>query len=198
MAVQSAFRNPHSEIRIILASTSPRRKELLTMAGFEFEVRSKNVEENHPQGLEQELIPVHLAQKKARALLPEISSDVVVIGADTIVLLNGKIYEKPLDREDAITMLSALSGQMHEVITGVCILSNEKEVLFSESTKVLFNELQPSEIEYYVDNFKPFDKAGSYACQEWIGAVAIKRFEGDYFNVVGLPVNRVYQELKKF
>ncbi len=183
---------------IILASNSPRRKELLTMAGFEFVVKSKNVEENHPDGMKQQDIPVHLAQKKAKALLPEITANDVIIGADTIVLLNGKIYEKPMDREDAINMLTALSGQIHEVITGVCIVSKQKEILFSETTKVYFNELKREEIEFYVDNYKPFDKAGSYACQEWIGAVAIKRFEGDYFNVVGLPINRVYQELKNF
>ncbi len=183
---------------IILASNSPRRKELMTMAGFEFEVKSKNVDENHLVGIKPEEIPAHLAAKKAKAFLAEITENEVVIGADTIVILNGKIYEKPVDRNDAIEMLSALSGQMHEVVTGVCILSKEKEVVFSVKTKVYFNELNKDEIEFYVDNYKPFDKAGSYACQEWIGAVAINQFEGDYFNVVGLPINRVYQELKKF
>jgi septum formation protein len=183
---------------IILASNSPRRKELMKMAGFEFEVKSKNVDENHPEGIKAEEIPVHLAAKKAKAFLSEIAEDQVVIGADTIVILNGKIYEKPINREDAVQMLAALSGQMHEVITGVCILSKQKEVVFSDTTKVYFNQLTREEIEFYVDNYKPFDKAGSYACQEWIGAVAINRFEGDYFNVVGLPINRVYQELKKF
>lgn len=184
--------------KIILASNSPRRKELLTMAGFTFEVKSKNVEENHPDGISQQEIPVQLAQKKARAFLQEITENEIVIGADTIVLLHKKIYEKPRDREDAIEMLSALSGEMHEVITGVCILSNKKEIAFSEITRVYFNELTREEIEFYVDTFRPYDKAGSYACQEWIGAVAIKKFEGDYFNVVGLPINRVYQALKYF
>jgi septum formation protein len=184
--------------KIILASNSPRRRELMTMAGFTFEVKSKNVEENHPPEKNMEDIPLHLAEKKARAFLPEISDSEIVIGADTIVVLNGKIYEKPLDREHAIAMLSDLSGQTHEVITGVCILSTKKEVGFSEKTKVTFNKLTRAEIEYYVDHYKPFDKAGSYACQEWIGAVAIRRFEGDYFNVVGLPINRVYEELKRF
>lgn len=196
MAHQSSIIN--HPLSIVLASNSPRRKELLKMAGFEFVVKSKNVEENHPEGMKQEEIPVHLAQKKAKALLSEIADNEIIIGADTIVLLNGKIYEKPIDTEDAINMLSALSGQMHEVITGVCIVSKQKEILFSETTKVYFNELKQEEIEFYVDHYKPFDKAGSYACQEWIGAVAIKKFEGDYFNVVGLPINRVYQELKKF
>ena len=190
------FSNP--QLKIILASNSPRRKELMTIAGFAFEVKSKNVEENHPEGIKPEEIPVHLAQKKARAFLDEITDNEIVIGADTIVLLNGKIYEKPNDRKHAIEMLTALSGQMHEVITGVCILSKQKEISFSETTKVYFNPFTLPEIEYYVDNFKPFDKAGSYACQEWIGATGIRKFEGDYFNVVGLPVNRVYQELKYF
>jgi septum formation protein len=184
--------------KIILASNSPRRKELMRMAGFEFEVKSKNVEENHPEGMAQEEIPVSLAAKKAKAFLPEMADNEVVIGADTIVLLEGVIYEKPKDRQDAIAMLGALSGKTHTVITGVCILSKQKEVSFSEVTQVTFNPLTLAEIEYYVDNFKPYDKAGAYACQEWIGAVAIKRFDGDYYNVVGLPVNRVYKELKSF
>ena len=184
--------------RIILASKSPRRSELMRMAGFEFEVRSKDVPEIHPEGEKQEDIPLYLATMKASALLTEIGDDDVVIGADTIVLLDGKIYEKPVDREDAVQMISALSGQTHTVITGVCILSKTMEVKFSVATKVTFNVLSQREITYYVDNYKPYDKAGAYACQEWIGAVAINRFDGDYFNVVGLPINRVYQELKKF
>jgi septum formation protein len=184
--------------KIILASNSPRRKELMTMAGFEFEVKSKNVEENHPPEKIIDEIPVHLAQKKARAFLEELKKNEIVIGADTIVVLNGTIYEKPNNREHAVDMLSILNGQTHEVITGVCILSKNKEISFSEKTKVSFNTLTREEIEFYVDNYKPYDKAGSYACQEWIGAVAIKRFEGDYFNVVGLPINRVYLELKEF
>ncbi len=184
--------------KIILASKSPRRFELMKMAGFEFTVDSKNVEENHPEGIAPELIPASLATKKAKAFLAELDDNTVVIGADTIVILDGVIYEKPSDREHAIEMLSALSGKTHEVVTGVCILSNKKEVVFSETTKVHFNPFTLAEIEYYVDHFKPFDKAGSYACQEWIGAIGIKKFDGDYFNVVGLPINRVYHEMKSF
>ncbi len=168
------------------------------MAGFEFEVKSKNVDESHPPNMANDWIPEYLAKKKAYAFADEISDNEIVIGADTIVLLNGKIYEKPNDAEHAIEMLSALSGKIHEVITGVCIFSKQKEVSFSEITKVYFNELSEKEIKFYVNLFKPFDKAGSYACQEWIGAVGIKRFEGDYFNVVGLPINRIYRELKIF
>ena len=184
--------------RIILASKSPRRQELMKMAAIDFTVDSKNVEENHPAGLEPHKIPESLACKKAKAFLDEIDEHTIVIGADTIVILNGIIYEKPNDREHAIEMLTALSGKVHEVVTGVCILSQKKELSFSETTRVFFNQLTRAEIEYYVDHFKPFDKAGAYACQEWIGAVGIKKFEGDYFNVVGLPINRVYAELKNF
>lgn len=183
--------------RIILASKSPRRSELLRMAGINFEVLSKDVEENHPPGVESEQIPLHLAQKKARAFLNDITATDIVIGADTVVLLNGKIYEKPVDRTDAINMLKALSGNTHTVITGVCILNTTNEVSFAVTTRVTFNSLSNEEIEFYVDNFKPFDKAGSYACQEWIGAVGISKFEGDYFNVVGLPVNKVYSALRQ-
>ncbi len=183
---------------IILASKSPRRYELMKMAGLDFTVDSKNVSEEHPAGVELSLIPSFLAQKKARAFLHEIDDETIVIGADTVVLLEGKIFEKPLNTEHAIEMLIHLSGRMHEVVTGVCLLSRKKEIVFSETTRVYFNELSQAEIEYYVNTFKPFDKAGSYACQEWIGAVGIRKFEGDYFNVVGLPINRVYAALKEF
>lgn len=182
---------------IILASQSPRRLELMKMAGLEFEVKSKNVDETHPEGVAVEDIPVFLARKKAQSFKSELKEGQLVVGADTVVLLNGKIYEKPLDREHAIAMLSDLSGNRHEVITGVCLLTLDKEDVFSEKTAVFFNPLTRQQIEYYVDNYKPFDKAGSYACQEWIGAVGIRRFEGDYFNVVGLPINRVYAGIIK-
>lgn len=184
--------------KIVLASKSPRRVELMRMAGLDFIVRTKEVDELHPFGAKPEEIPELLAIKKASSILYEISDNEIIIGADTIVILEGKIFEKPEGREGAIEMLLALSGKMHKVITGVCLLSKEKKVSFSETTYVHFNELSRSEIEFYVDNFKPYDKAGSYACQEWIGAVGIKKFEGDYFNVVGMPINRVYAELKKF
>jgi septum formation protein len=184
--------------KIILASNSPRRSELMRMAGLSFEVKSKNVSEEHPADTALEEIPLLLAQKKAKAFLSELQENEIVIGADTIVILDKKIYEKPKDRTDAINMLAALSGNAHTVVTGVCILSTQKEISFTESTKVHFNHLTTEEIEFYVDEYKPYDKAGSYACQEWIGAVAIKRFEGDYYNVVGLPINLVYQVLKSF
>lgn len=181
---------------IILASNSPRRKELLKAAGIAFTVQSKNVSETHPEGVIPADIPLHLARKKARAFADEISVDDIVIGADTIVILRDKIFEKPTNRAEAVSMLQQLSGETHTVITGVCVMSKEKEVAFSCTTLVTFNSLSDTEIEYYVDTFQPYDKAGAYACQEWIGAVAIHRFEGDYFNVVGLPVNDVYRVLK--
>lgn len=164
------------------------------MANIPFEVQSKNVDEIHPKGVSVYDIPVHLAQLKAKAFSNEITNE-VVIGADTVVILNGSIFEKPTSEQNAINMLLELSGKTHEVVTGVCIFSKQKEVNFSCLTKVIFNELSYHEVEFYVQKFQPFDKAGSYACQEWIGAVGIKSFEGDYFNVVGLPINKVYQVL---
>jgi septum formation protein len=183
--------------KIVLASKSPRRYELMKMAGLNFEVITKDVEEIHPTGVAPEDVPLHLAKLKAEALKEHLATHDVIIGADTVVILNGRIYEKPKDREDAIAMLQQLSGKIHKVVTGVCMLTKDAEVLFNETTRVHFNELNKAEIEYYVDNYQPYDKAGSYACQEWIGAIAIARFEGDYFNVVGLPINRVYKELKQ-
>ncbi|MBS1684821.1 MAG: septum formation protein Maf [Bacteroidetes bacterium] len=184
--------------KIILASKSPRRSELMRMAGFAFEVRSKDVPEIHPANTQPEDVPAYLAKLKASALLPELQDDELLVGADTIVILDGKVYEKPTDREDAIRMISALCGHTHKVVTGVYIADKFKEIVFSETTYVTFNPLTQEEIAFYVDNYKPYDKAGAYACQEWIGAVAIRKFDGDYFNVVGLPINRVYEELKKF
>lgn len=168
------------------------------MAGITFEVKTVSVSEDHPENTALEEIPQFLAYKKAKSMLPYVDDDTVVIGADTIVLLGGTIYEKPKDAADAKNMLRQLSGQTHRVITGVCLVSKKKEVTFSDVTQVTFHELTDEEIAYYVERFQPFDKAGSYACQEWIGAVGIARFEGDYFNVVGLPVSRVYRELKQF
>lgn len=185
-------------MKIILASASPRRSDLMKMAGFTFDVRVKNTPETHPDEVIIEDIPQHLAERKAMAFFDEITEDEVIVAADTIVILNGKIFEKPQHREEAMGMLTALSGQTHKVVTGVCLLSKSKKVSFRDVTKVTFNALSENEIAFYVDNFKPYDKAGAYACQEWIGAVAIAKFEGDYFNVVGLPVNKVYQYLKEF
>lgn len=166
------------------------------MAGLSFEVRVKNTSENHPENAEISAIPSILAERKAQAFFKDIT-DEIIVAADTVVILNGKIFEKPKDENEAIAMLSALSGNTHQVITGVCLLTKNEKIVFSEKTFVTFNELTKEEIENYVHTAKPFDKAGAYACQESIGAIGIKRFDGDYYNVVGLPINRVYQELKK-
>jgi len=182
---------------IILASGSPRRKELMAMAGFDVEVRVKNTDEIHPLNTLPQDIPALLAERKAMAFFDEITTE-IIIAADTIVIIDNEILEKPSSREDAIAMLQKLSGKKHEVVTGVCILTKVKRVVFSERTAVCFNALTFAEIEFYVDKFKPYDKAGGYACQEWIGAIGIARFEGSYNNVVGLPTATLYEKLRLF
>jgi len=185
-----------SKRKIILASGSPRRKELMEMCGFNFEVKTKNTDETHPENTPQNLIPEILAEKKATAFASEIG-DNIIVSADTIVILDDVIYEKPKSKGDAINMLKALSGNTHTVITGVCILTKDSKEIFSEKTEVKFATLTDEEIEFYVAKFQPFDKAGAYACQEWIGAIGIESFNGSYHNVVGLPTNKVYKILKK-
>lgn len=187
-----------NELKWILGSQSPRRKELLAGIGVEFEVRVKDTEEIYPTSLPVEEVPEYLAKLKAEALLPDLANHEVVICADTVVILNGKILGKPFDYEDARQMLSKLSGQKHTVITGVFIGSKTKSTSFSERTEVAFENLSENEIKYYIEKHMPFDKAGSYGVQEWIGYIAVKRMEGTYTNVMGLPTNRLYSELKKF
>lgn len=182
---------------LILASGSPRRRELLMMLNIPFEVKVKNTDESHPENELAVNIPEKLAIRKATAFKDEINNE-IIIAADTIVILENEILEKPKDREDARSMISKLSGKEHLVVTGVCILSKEKQISFPDETRVIFNVLNEQEIDYYIDNYKPYDKAGAYACQEWIGAVAINRFEGSYHNVVGLPVHKVYKALHSF
>lgn len=184
--------------KLVLGSQSPRRKYILEQAGFEFSVIAADVDEVYPADMPVREVPEYLAALKAEAILPQVDSDAVVITSDTIVLLNGKIYEKPKSREHAIQVLGELSGNMHEVITGVCITSADKTVRFSDTTKVFFDKLTTEEIEWYVDRYDVMDKAGGYAVQEGIGLIGIIKLEGCYFNVMGLPVNRLYQELKKF
>ncbi len=182
---------------IILASQSPRRKQLLEWAEVPFEVLVKETDESYPQQLSVEDIAVHIARNKALAIQKENFNLKPVLAADTIVVLGEKIIGKPRDREDAIHILSSLSGQQHRVITGVVILHNEKETAFADITEVVFHELTNEQIVFYVDKYKPYDKAGAYAIQEWIGVVGIKTVTGDFYNVMGLPVSRVVQELKK-
>ena len=186
------------EFKWVLGSQSPRRKELLAGIGVEFEVRVKDTEEIYPDSLAAEEVPEFLAKLKAQALLPDLAENEAVICADTVVILNGKILGKPFDYEDARQMLSKLSGQKHTVITGVFIGSKIHSNSFSERTEVEFEQLSQEEITFYIEKYLPFDKAGSYGVQEWIGYVAVKRMEGTYTNVMGLPTNRLYHELKQF
>jgi len=184
--------------RIILASRSPRRQQLMQELGIVFEVLVKEYDESYPEHLSGEDIASYIASAKARCFRESIGINEIVITADTIVWCNNKLLGKPLDEADAFAILSEISGNTHDVITGVTILSAEKEKTFTETTKVTFAPLTGDEISYYIDNFKPYDKAGAYGIQEWIGIVACSRIEGSYFNVVGLPVERLYRELKEF
>ena len=182
----------------ILASKSPRRLELLRSLGINFQVKIKNVEENFPEGLTKTEIPVYLAGIKAKPFLEELVEDDLLITADTIVWLNNKVLGKPSDRNEAILMLKQLSGQKHEVISGVCLSSKNKQKSFYSVSKVEFKELSLQEIEFYVSNFKPFDKAGSYGIQEWIGFIGITNIEGSFYNVMGLPIQKLYDEIQTF
>ncbi len=183
---------------IILASKSPRRKELLEGLNIPFEVVIHEVDEVFPDGLPMEEIPVYLAKLKAEPFLEEIKNNSLIITADTIVWIDGVVLGKPNDYEHATVMLRQLSGKKHVVVTGVCLTSKDKQVSFSASTDVYFKNLTDSEIDYYLKNYHPYDKAGSYGVQEWIGYIAIDKIEGSYFNVMGLPVQRLYEELSRF
>jgi len=184
--------------RIILASRSPRRQQLLKELGLNFDIVIKEYSETYPENLRGEEIAKFVAQQKAVLFKKEISENEIVIAADTIVWCNSRVFGKPKDNEDAKRMLREISGNTHEVITGVCILSSFNEKVFSVSTKVTFDLLSEEEINYYIKEFKPFDKAGAYGIQEWIGIAACSHIEGSYFNVVGLPVQRLYKELQSF
>jgi septum formation protein len=164
---------------------------------IEFEVKALHTDESFPESMDVQTVAVYLARKKAEAFQDIVSADDLVICADTTVIFDGKILEKPQNREEACAMLQTLSGNTHVVITGVCILSNKQFTAFDEHTKVRFTQLSSSEIETYVDRCQPYDKAGAYGIQEWIGALAVERIEGSYTSVMGLPTCRLYQELKK-
>ena len=179
---------------LVLASSSPRRQYLMKEAGFQFTVEKPDVEESFPTTLPVDQVAKYLAEKKAEYFRLTMK-DEIVLTADTVVILEDRIINKPQDRNEAIDMLSALSGNKHLVMTGVCILSKEKEECFDDTTEVFFQNLQRKEIEYYVDTYKPYDKAGAYGAQDWIGMVAIQKIIGSYFNVMGLPVHKVYQHL---
>ena len=184
--------------RIILASASPRRKQLLEWAEIPFEIVPSDSDEMVPDRLPVSEIPVVLASQKAAIVRKKITPERIILAADTIVVLDRQMLGKPLDRPDAIRMLSLLSGRVHEVITGVSLTNAKKEVLFAETTHVRFHTLSRPEIEHYVEHYKPYDKAGAYAIQEWIGVTGIHSIDGDFYNVMGLPVSRVIHELKSF
>jgi septum formation protein len=186
-----------NQYKIILASGSPRRKELMTMLGINFTVKTKPTDEVYPDGTPTDKVSELLAKLKAEAFLEESLSDpnLIVIAADTTVVIDDEILGKPKDRADAIAMLQKLSGKRHTVYTGVCILKEGQFHSFTAQTDVWFRKMAEEEIVFYVDNYKPFDKAGAYAVQEWIGAAAISRMEGSYYNVVGLPTQMLYVKL---
>ena len=184
--------------KVILASNSPRRKELLGGLGIDFEVRTlSDIDESYPNALWGEDIPMFISGKKAEAYKQGMADDEMIITADTIVYDNGQVLGKPKNRGEAVQMLKELSGHAHEVITGVSIVTKKKTVQFASTSKVTFAALTDEEIAYYVDTYKPYDKAGAYGIQEWIGYVAVTRIEGSYFNVMGLPIQKLYSELKK-
>ena len=183
---------------IVLASQSPRRKQLLEWAEVPFTVIVKETDEKFPPGLNPDEVAVYIASNKALAVQQSRANDEIILAADTIVVLNDNIIGKPVHREEAISILIALSGEKHKVITGVVILKGEKECSFADTTEVEFHDLSLEQIEFYVDKYKPFDKAGAYAIQEWIGVTGIKSVNGDFYNVMGLPVSRVVRELERF
>jgi septum formation protein len=183
--------------RIILASQSPRRKQLLEWAEVPFEVVVKETDERFPPGLEPEEVAVYIARNKALAVQKLRGEAETILAADTIVVLGEAIIGKPVHREEAISILLALSGEKHRVITGVVIRKGDKEISFADVTEVEFHDLSIQQIEFYVDKYKPFDKAGAYAIQEWIGVIGIKSVKGDFYNVMGLPVSRVVRELQR-
>ncbi len=186
------------QYEIILASQSPRRQQLLSDLGLKFSVQPMDTPENFPEGMGMTEVPVYLAELKAEAFSPILKNNQLVITADTIVWLDGKVMNKPMDYADGSRMLKDLSGKKHQVLTGVCLLSTEKKVSFYASTDVWFKELSDAEINYYLENFRPYDKAGAYGIQEWIGHIGILRIGGSFFNVMGLPVHSLYEHLKVF
>lgn len=183
---------------IILASNSPRRRELLGGLGLDFEVRTlPGVDESYPDTLEGSQIPLYIAREKAEAYRGLLRENELMITADTIVWLDGRVLGKPRDEAKAVQMLRDMAGRTHEVYTGVCLTTPARQRSFSAGTRVRFAPLSDEEIDYYVSRFHPLDKAGAYGVQEWIGYVGVEHIEGSYFNVMGLPVQRLYQELKQ-
>lgn len=185
--------------KLILASNSPRRKELLGGLGLEYEVRTlKGIDESYPEGLDFIDIPLHIARAKANAYKTTMHEDELLITADTIVWAESKVLGKPVDADDARQMLRVLSGKTHQVVTGVCLTGIRTQRAFSTVTDVTFDTLTEEEINYYIEQYRPYDKAGAYGIQEWIGYVGVTSINGSYFNVMGLPVQRLYKELQQW
>ncbi len=184
--------------KLILASQSPRRQQLMKDAGYTFEIRLKDTAENYPATLQGGDIALYIANAKAAAFKGELAPNELLITADTIVWLDGQALGKPIDRNDALSMLERLSGKMHRVFTGVCLSNCDRSQSFVSMTEVYFKKLTRQEIDYYIDTYKPYDKAGSYGAQDWLGLVGIEKIHGSYFNVMGLPVKEVYEALLQF
>jgi septum formation protein len=184
--------------KFILASGSPRRKQLLDSLGLKFTVVITDTDESYPENLVREEIPLYLSRKKAEAVPDHLIPDHIVIAADTIVWIDGQVMNKPSDEKEAALMLERLSGKTHEVYTGVTLRDSSKLKSFYSVTSVTFRDLNKSEIAFYISNYQPMDKAGSYGAQDWIGLIAIESITGSYFNVMGLPVDKLYLELKTF
>ena len=194
----SILANHLSGYNITLGSQSPRRKELLSGLNLPITVEVREVDEHFPAEMRAEEVPEFLAKLKTIPFLNDFNADGLLITADTIVFIDNQVLGKPLDYRHAFEMLQLLSGKKHVVVTGVCITSTDKQVTFSDHTDVYFKFLSENEIDYYLTHYQPYDKAGSYGVQEWIGYVAIEKIEGSYFNVMGLPIQRLYEELLKF
>ena len=184
--------------KVILASKSPRRQELLKGLYIDFEIRTKDIDESYPNHLQEAEIPSFISEKKAAAFADDLEADELLITSDTVVCLNGKVLEKPKSLEEGKQMLRELSGQTHTVYSAVCLMDTEKKIIFCDQTEVTFKPLDEEEIEFYINQFQPLDKAGAYGVQEWIGYIAIKKMTGSYYTVMGMPMHLLYDELKKW
>ena len=184
--------------RLILASKSPRRRELLRGLGLDFIVKAKEVNEDFADNMEKSHVAKYLAEKKALSYRQDLEENDLIITADTVVIINGEILNKPRDKEEALQMLKKLSGNVHQVMTGVGMMDQQKMVVFDDLTEVHFKKMAEGEMLSYIENYQPFDKAGAYGVQEWIGYVAVYKIVGSFYNVMGLPVHRIYEELKKW
>ena len=188
-----------TDYKVLLASNSPRREELLRGIDIDFEIKvMPDIDESFPSDLPTEEVAEFVALKKASSYINNLNEDELMITADTVVVLEGKIYGKPTNKEEAKDMLHSLSGKTHRVISGVCLTSTTKQTSFSVASDVEFSTLSNEEIEYYIERYSPFDKAGSYGVQEWIGYIGVKHINGSYFNIMGLPIQRLYRELIRF